>query len=322
MYILYVLLFQLLTGPQYSIIYSELNIGLVSPVKNQGECGSCVAFASMALIESCYYQLSGEFLDYSEQQLIDCARGHLGADGCKGSSTNAYLDWAETFNNVFATSAEYPYVSTFNNDDFSCKIDPVLSDNSVLAINKTYFITNGTEDKLKEMVARHSVVLASMSFTNQTANKLSPYKGKTVFDGCTEMDSSDEEKLNGHNVAVVGYGTEKGKDYWLIKNSWGKGWGAEGYMKLIRGKDACNIGREIMVVACNSKESCQSKEGQCLETKPQWKTENEDEDVTVPCTNEHCRGEDNNVEDVSDVVVPCTHDHCREEDDNTENDAE
>ena len=75
---------------------------------------------------------------------------------------------------------------------------------------------------------------------------LREYK-RGVFDGCKEGG-----KVHPHAVVIVGYGTEKGVDYWLVKNSWGKGWGDRGYFKIKRGVHMCGIGRHQVVVSCQA----------------------------------------------------------------------
>jgi C1A family cysteine protease len=260
--------------------------GLVSPVKDQGQCESCVAFATTALIETCYHKVSGDgFPDYSEQLLMDCAGEQ--PFGCVGVKYNSYAEWFNEKNNVFRTNTEYPYIlKTVKTGLQDCKVVPKKSNTAVLADAASYFTNNGTEDQLKQEVARNDVAATSFQFTEETGRKLSRFKGDKIFDGCTDEDIAFPE--HGHMVAVVGYGTEDGKDYWLIKNSWGKDWGNDGYMKMIRGKGACGIGQEIVVLRCNSPEFCNSQAGKCLETKPRWVDEarNEEEEAEQNYINE------------------------------------
>merc|ERR1719481_2005694 len=92
--------------------YSSLDKGFVSQVKNQRQCGSCVAFANMALIETCFKKTSGVFGDYSEQQLLDCGFGQNGANGCDGAPTYAYAKWASTSKKELVHESTYPYLNT------------------------------------------------------------------------------------------------------------------------------------------------------------------------------------------------------------------
>jgi C1A family cysteine protease len=113
----------------------------------------------------------------------------------------------------------------------------------------------GTENQLKELVYLHGAVAISIRFTNATMRKLQAHSGSAIFTGCT---TEDPEGENGHAVVAVGYGTEDGEDYWLIKNSWGTSWGEKGFGKLPRGVDACGIGRRYAVIDC-----CDAKDGDC-----------------------------------------------------------
>ena len=146
-----------------------------------------------------------------------------------------------------------------------------------MAAKGAYYTNEGNEDQLKRKIAEYGVAAASIYYTDETYAKLYDYDGKTIFDSCTNEDIPGANRT-GHAMAVVGYGTQDGEDYWLIKNSWGTNWGQDGYMKLIRGKSACQIGKRFGVMKCNSEESCQNKKGNCLHTKPQWKKENASED--------------------------------------------
>ena len=85
--------------------------GLVTPVRNQGNCGSCVAFATAANVETCFKKVTGVFGDYSEQQLLDCGYDHLGADACGGANTNSYTDWLAAKKVQPASEEQYPYIA-------------------------------------------------------------------------------------------------------------------------------------------------------------------------------------------------------------------
>jgi len=89
--------------------YSSVDLGYVSPVKDQGRCGSCVAFSSAAVVETCFKKLTGVFGDYSEQQMVSCGFGKFGAKGCRSAAPNAYLKWIVDENVNLAQESAFPY---------------------------------------------------------------------------------------------------------------------------------------------------------------------------------------------------------------------
>ena len=217
------------------------------------QCGSCSAFASIAAVETCFKRITGRFEKYSEQQLLDCGYGWNNAKGCKGAPAHAYLDWLGNNHSSVALDKDYPYESKVA----SCRDTRLPKNNKnkvVPVVSSSYYVNDGTEDNLKKMVYKHGAVVASIRFTNATAEKLINYHGKNIFDGCTSADITKNE--NGHAMAVVGYGKQGGKSYWLIKNSWGTNWGDKGYMKLRRGVGACKIGKTFAVIECTSSDKC------------------------------------------------------------------
>merc|ERR1711970_17644 len=217
--------------------YSSVDRGYVSPVKDQGDCGSCVAFATMATVETCYKKLTGVFGDYSEQQLVDCGYGQNGANGCQGASAHSYAKWAGDRNDGLAHESQYPYLNTMPNLDCPANL-PVY--NQGAKVSGSYYTYEGDEDLMKKLVYENGAVVALV----KSAGPFKGYGGG-VFSGCAPGDIPD------HAVAVVGYGTENGVDYWLIKNSWGPQWGENGYIKLERGSGMCGIGRAIAGTNCS-----------------------------------------------------------------------
>lgn len=212
----------------------------VSPVKHQGKCGSCVAFASMGAVETCFRRVTGKFGDYSEQEMIDCGFGHNGGDGCRGAELDSYLSWMLEQEVDPAGEDQYPY--SYTKPSLTCPED-VEYDPGLKARVTDYYTTNkGTETRLKEMVFRNGGVLSTVG-VNQ---KFKEYTGG-VFDKCPP-----DQPVN-HAVLVVGYGTtQTGVDYWLIKNSWGVGWGEDGFMRIKRGARMCGIGRWLAYVECEA----------------------------------------------------------------------
>jgi hypothetical protein len=218
--------------------YDSTELGLVSEVKNQKQCGSCVAFANMAAIETCFKKATGVFGDYSEQQLVDCGYQKNGANGCNGAYTYSYIKTIADEGLDLTAEATYPYKNT----------DPTLTCpatdhyNQGAKVSGSYYTYEGDEETMKGLVAKHGAVVTSV----RSSGPFQEYEGG-VFAGCTS-DSTD------HAVTVVGYGTDSasGLDFWKIKNSWGNTWGEDGFIRLQRGVSMCGIGKTMAVAECEA----------------------------------------------------------------------
>ncbi|CAL1413889.1 unnamed protein product [Linum trigynum] len=198
--------------------------GIVSPVKNQGGCGSCWTFSTTGALEAAYAQAFGKGISLSEQQLVDCA-GAFNNYGCNGGLPSQAFEYIK-YNGGLETEAAYPYTGKNGLCKFSAQNIGVQVLNSVN-------ITLGAEDELKQAVG----LVRPVSVAFQVINSFRLYKdGVFTSDSCgsTSMDVN-------HAVLAVGYGVEDGVPYWLIKNSWGADWGDNGYFKMEMGKNMCGV---------------------------------------------------------------------------------
>merc|ERR1712183_1268189 len=177
--------------------YNSVSLGNVSPVKNQGNCGSCVAFATMALVETCFKKSVGTFGDYSEQHFVDCAFDGDSVNGCNGAAPHGYAKWLKEKKPKLAHETTYPYKATKG----SCSTTYKQFYQGV-DISGAYWTETGDEETLKKLVAKHGAVSTGVA----AAGAFSQYKGG-IFSGCSSTARPD------HAVAVVGYGTENGADY-------------------------------------------------------------------------------------------------------------
>jgi len=189
----------------------------VTPVKNQGQCGSCWAFATTGSLECRYAIAKGTLTSLSEQQLVDCswAQGNLGCDG--GWWYNAY-QYIES-NGGLCTETEYPYTA----HDGVCK----QSSCGTKYDDMTNYLKVTADDEADLETAAASGCVAVGVEADQTAFQ---FYSKGILDGAcgTNID---------HGVLVVGYGTQNGEEYWKVKNSWGVSWGEQGYVLICK---ACN----------------------------------------------------------------------------------
>jgi len=201
--------------------------GAVSSVKNQGQCGSCWAFATTEQVES-YAQIStgGDVPNLSAQQVTSCTPNLLqcgGTGGCYGSVTQLGFNYLQLFGHM--SEDDYPYVSGSTSQTEDCMYDP-----SKTVVSFTGYDTLPTNDH--DAVMTHLAEVGPLSIAVDASN-WSKYTGG-VFNGC----SFDENISINHGVQLVGYGSDFSAlgvyDYWLVRNSWGSSWGENGYIKLLR----------------------------------------------------------------------------------------
>ncbi|XP_069047746.1 digestive cysteine proteinase 2 [Lepisosteus oculatus] len=199
-------------------------MGYVTRVKDQGFCGSCWAFSTTGAIEGQLFKRTGQLVSLSEQNLLDCSRSY-GTYGCNGAwMANAY-DYV--VKHGLQSEATYPYTSL---DNQPCSYD---KRKSVVKIKDYKFIPAGDEQALADAVATIGPITVAVDADNPSF--------MFYNSGIYEEPNCDANNLS-HAVLLVGYGSEGGKDYWIIKNSWGTGWGENGYMRMIRNNNnACGI---------------------------------------------------------------------------------
>jgi len=189
--------------------------GAVTPVKNQGQCGSCWSFSTTGALEGAYEIASGNLVSLSEQQFVDCDKVD---SGCSGGLMDNGFTFAKS--NALCTEASYPYKAKAG---------------TCAAASCTVGLAKGTVTGYKDVSADSES--AMMSAVSQQPVSIAIEADKSVFQLYKSgvLQSTCGSQLD-HGVLLVGYGTEDGKDYWKVKNSWGSSWGDAGYIKLLRGK--------------------------------------------------------------------------------------
>ena len=196
--------------------------GAVTPVKDQGQCGSCWSFSTTGALEGVYFLKYGTLASFSEQQLVDCdtltngGRDH----GCNGGLMDNAFTWIKK-NGGLCSEQDYPYVSGTTKTAGTCKTTCSVNSNSKVQLFVD--VKPNSDDAMLTALAQQPVSVAIEA--DQTAFQL--YKSGVFTGTCgTSLD---------HGVLVVGYGTDSTLDYYTVKNSWGTSWGEKGFIRLGRG---------------------------------------------------------------------------------------
>lgn len=198
--------------------------GAVTPIKNQGQCGSCWAFSTTGSLEGAHFLAKNSLLSFSEQNLVDCSSSY-GNAGCNGGWMNSSFFYV--VDNGISLESKYPYKGVGGSYKYNASSDKAWQ------ISNCVEVTDDKEQSLMGAVAKNPVSVAIQA--NHLSFQL--YKKGVYTGNCgTNLD---------HGVLAVGYGTHTdGKKFFKVKNSWGTGWGDAGYILIERtgdGKGKCGI---------------------------------------------------------------------------------
>jgi len=185
--------------------------GAVSPIKNQGSCGSCWAFGTTGALESANKIKTGNMVLLSEQQLVDCA-GSSGNQGCNGGLPSSAYNWIRT--NGICSAADYPYTGRDGTCKKTCK--PVVRISGYTNVGKT------------EQAHTQAVTQQPLSI-GIDATQLKNYKSGIFQGPCGTS-------LN-HAVLTIGFNN----DAFILKNSWGTSFGESGFFRFARNKNLCGM---------------------------------------------------------------------------------
>jgi cathepsin L len=209
--------------------------GAVTPIKNQGQCGSCWAFSTTGSTEGCHQISSGTLNSLSEQNLMDCS-WNQGDQGCDGGLMTQAMTYIIS-NGGIDTEASYPYTAESSQ---TCNYNAA---NSGATLKSYVNVQTGSESDLqvKTQTGPTSVAIDASQSSFQF------YSSGVYYEPACSSTQLD------HGVLSIGWGTDSssGSDYWLVKNSWGTDWGMNGYIWMSRNKNNnCGIATMATLPQC------------------------------------------------------------------------
>ena len=240
------------------------NTKIVGAIKDQAQCGSCWAFSAINALEGQVSKLLGKTVSLSEEEMVDCVKNvkspdgtQTCCDGCEGGEMYSVYQYLN--NKEDDTQTQYPYTAK----DGTCNQKPSVL--SSVAVKDYVSLPSKDEETLMKAVSTQGPISVGVD-----ANLDWQLYHSGIYDpshsllGCSPNINKQD-----HGVAIVGYGADSGKDYWIIRNSWGKSWGENGYMRLVRGENACGVANSPIYPIVEKS----LQENQCLNSHPQCPSE-------------------------------------------------
>jgi len=204
--------------------------GAVTPVKDQGQCGSCWAFGTTGDIEGTWFLAGNKLTSLSEQELVSCDKGT--DQGCNGGLQEDAFKYI--IKNGVTSEKNYPYTSGSGKSGL-CKKEkesPVAA--KITSWNQVSKGGTGEDKIMTALIAQGPITIGI------NASPMQKYTG-----GINNPFLCLKSRVD-HAVLIVGYGTDKGVDYWKIKNSWAADWGEDGYYRIVRGKNKCGLAQDAV----------------------------------------------------------------------------
>ena len=223
--------------------YDGITGNWVTPIRDQGQCGSCATFGSLACLESAYRMKNKDpnmQVDFSEQFLVSCGQEWVGDKnlfikmrGCEGATIFGVLHFIKEYGAINETC--FPYTSGIEGYEPPCS-DKCEDWKEQRIHIKDYQLVMGEYNEKEEYYDISDYKNALINYGPLVTSMIVYEDFPDYTDGIYEFDrSSNLKQLGGHMVAIVGYKDDPSIDsggYWICKNSWGEEWGEDGYFRI------------------------------------------------------------------------------------------
>jgi len=198
------------------------------PAENQGQCGSCYAFAAAGAIEGAYAAKKRRRLILSKQDIVDC--GLTGGRGCHGGQSPIVFDYIKKHGGLALDSSYRYYAIERTCAARTARYGKIRGHGQVTSMDDN------------DMIVHLNIYGPLVVYLNGAQLQFFTPNDRSI------LDSPICSTTINHAVVIVGYGTIDEVDYWLVRNSWGTDWADQGYFKIVRNKNMCGVSQNVYYV--------------------------------------------------------------------------